>query len=201
LHFPAAPAQKGKRPMARFMVSALVFAVTAFAAGLAAGPPAAALPREAVFTLTSSDFTDGGVISPRFTCDKDGDSPPLHWENVPEHVKSYALAATDPDAPGGVYTHWIVYNMPDNTRDLAAGANAKSDLGIKAAQGVNGAGKIGWAPPCPPSGDHHYVFRVYALDTEIALAGATLDKKALDAAIEGHVLAQAELTGRYTRHK
>ena len=183
--------------MARFMISALVVAAAVFAAT----PPAKALPKEAFFTLTSSDFTDGGVISPQFTCDKDGQSPPLHWENVPEHVKSYALAATDPDAPGGVYTHWIVYNMPDNTRDLAAGANTKPDLGIKAAQGVNSAGKAGWTPPCPPSGEHHYVFRVYALDTEITLSGATLDKKGLDAAIEGHVLAQAELTGRYAKHK
>ena len=187
--------------MARFMVSALFVATSVFAAATISAPAAQAQSKEVVFTLTSSDFTDGGVISPQFTCDKDGQSPPLHWANVPEHVKTYALTATDPDAPNGVFTHWVVYNIPDNTRDLAAGDNTKPDLGIKAAQGVNSAGKPGWTPPCPPSGEHHYVFLVYALDTDISLAGATLDKKAFDAAIEGHVLAQAELTGRYARHK
>ncbi len=165
--------------MARFTVPALVVATTVIAAVTAAAPSVKAQSKEVVFNLTSSDFTDGGVISQTFTCDKDGQSPPLHWENVPEHVKTYALTATDPDAPNGDFTHWIVYNMPDNTRDLAAGANTKPDLDIKAAQGVNGAGKTGWAPPCPPSGEHHYVFRVYALDTDITLSGATLDKKAL----------------------
>ena len=180
-----------------------VLALLVFAVILAAAPAARAqMPREAHFTLSSNDFTDGGAISARFTCDKEGDSPPLHWENVPEHVKTYVLAVDDPDAPNGDYTHWIVYNMPDNTRDLAAGANAKPDLGIKAQQGMNSAGKPAWTPPCPPTGDHHYIFTLYALDADITLSpGTTLDKKALEAAIQGHVLAQAELTGRYTKHQ
>jgi Raf kinase inhibitor-like YbhB/YbcL family protein len=190
--------------MARFVFSSLTIAAAISVAGLALALPAAAqlMPKESVFTLSSSDFTDGGVLPARYSCDKEGDSPPLHWENVPEHVKTYALMAHDPDAPAGAYVHWIVYNMPDNTRDLPAGAAAKPDLGLKARQGMNGAGKPGWTPACPPSGEHHYIFRIYALDNDVPLnAETTLDRKGFEAAIEGHVLGQAELTGRYARSK
>jgi Raf kinase inhibitor-like YbhB/YbcL family protein len=188
--------------MARFVFSSLTIAVMIVIASLGLALQASAQPKERLFTLSSSDFTDGGVLPARYSCDKEGDSPPLHWENVPEHVKTYALMAHDPDAPGGPYVHWIVYNVPESTRDLPAGAAAKSDLGIKARQGMNSGGKPGWAPACPPSGEHHYIFRIYALDIDVPLdSGTTLDKKSLDAAIEGHVLGQAELTGRYARGK
>jgi hypothetical protein len=175
----------------------------AFAALLAAAPFARAQTsaHEGTFTLTSDDFTDGGLISPTYSCDKDGASPPLKWENSPSHVKTYALSVIDPDAPGGDYVHWLAFNIPDSTHELAAAANKKDGLGIKASQGQNGAGGTGWTPPCPPNGEeHHYIFRLYALDADMVMPpGTTLDRKTFEAAIEGHVLAQAELTGRYKR--
>lgn len=176
----------------------------AFAALLAAAPAAVRAQdaaHEGTFTLTSDDFTDGGVMSPSYSCDKDGISPPLKWENAPSHVKTYALSVIDTDAPGGDYVHWLAFNLPDSTHELATGANKKEGLGVKADQGQNGAGATGWTPACPPNGqEHHYIFRLYALDSDIVMPpNTTLDRKTFEAAIEGHTLAQAELTGRYKR--
>ena len=173
----------------------------AFTALLAAAPMAARAQsaHDGTFTLTSDDFTDGGRMSPTYSCDKEGLSPPLKWENPPSHVKTYAVTAVDTDVPEG-YAHWLAYNIPEATHELPAGANKKEGLGIKADQGANSAGGTGWTPACPPSGEHHYIFRVYALDSDIILPpGTTLDRKTFEAAIEGHVLAQAELTGRYSK--
>lgn len=176
----------------------------AFAALLAAAPAARAQDNahDGTFTLSSDDFTDGGRMSPTYSCDKEGLSPPVKWENPPSHVKTYALSVVDPDAPGGEYVHWLAFNLADSVHELAAGANKKEGLGVKADQGQNGAGSTGWTPACPPEGEHHYIFRIYALDADIILPpGTTLDRKTFEAAIEGHVLAQAELTGRYSKQK
>ena len=143
--------------------------------------------------LTSSAFGEGEVIPERYTCDGEDVSPPLAWERGPAGTVTYALVMDDPDAPAGTWVHWVLFNLPDDRRQLAEDVTA--DAG---AQGTNSWGRTGYGGPCPPSGQHRYLFKLYALDTELALeAGA--DKETLLAAMEGHVLANGQLTGVYER--
>ncbi len=149
-------------------------------------------------TLTSTAFTHGAMIPKRYTCDDQDISPPLSWSEPPEKTQSFALIMDDPDAPMGTWVHWVIYNIPVTARALPEGVPADGDLPDGSRQGRNSWRKIGYGGPCPPSGTHRYFFKLYALDTVLALAaGATKDE--LLKAMEGHILAQAELMGRYTR--
>jgi Raf kinase inhibitor-like YbhB/YbcL family protein len=145
--------------------------------------------------ISSPAFADGAAIGREFSCDGAGGSPPLSWSDVPEGTKSFALIVADPDAPRGTFYHWVIFNLPAATRTLAAGVAKTDTLAGGGDQGLNGARRIGYTPACPPRGPaHHYHFKLYALDSTLALQpGATA--QAVEAATSGHVLASAELVG------
>ena len=143
--------------------------------------------------LTSSAFDDGDPIPEKHTADGAGSSPPLRWEFVPEGTRTLALIVHDPDAPSGDFIHWLAWNIDPESGGLDEGVPAP-------AQGTHGFGGQGWAGPSPPEGHgpHRYFFELYALDTELDLeAGAAREQ--LEDAMEGHVLAQAQLMGTYER--
>lgn len=145
-------------------------------------------------TLISPDFADGAAIPRRFTCDGDDVSPPLEWTGVPGAAVSLALIVRDPDARD--FVHWVVFDLDVSaTGGVQAGWSTTANA---APQGRNGFGKVGYGGPCPPSGTHHYVFRLLALDARLALHGAPTADAVL-AAAEGHVLGEASLTGTYRR--
>ncbi len=148
--------------------------------------------------VTSSAFGRGGAIPARYTCDGPDISPPLTWGPVPDATQSLALIAEDPDAPSGTFAHWVIYNLPPDTRRLPEDVPNRRTLPSGALQGTNGAGSIGYTGPCPPGGTHRYFFEVYALDTELGLgAGAT--KEEVVGAMEGRVLAEGRLLATYQR--
>jgi len=160
---------------------------------VAAASPA--WPREDLpmaFTLTTSAFNDGETVPRCFTCDGDDAAPPLAWANPPQGTRSFALVMDDPDAPRGVFTHWLVYDIPATARSLG------DDHGAKTLP--NSFGGPGYGGPCPPPGHgaHRYVFTLHALDVPaLDVHGHTRD--ALERALRGHTIATARLTGRYAR--
>ncbi len=148
--------------------------------------------------ITSSAFEDGGLIPAKYTCDGADVSPPLQWDAVPEGTKSIALICDDPDAPMGTWVHWVLFNLPAEINQLAENIPADKILPNGARQGVSDFGRVGYGGPCPPGGTHRYFFKIYALDTEVSLqAGA--DKRQLLKAMEGHILSQGQLIGKYKR--
>jgi Raf kinase inhibitor-like YbhB/YbcL family protein len=149
--------------------------------------------------LTSSAFTQGSTIPRRYTGDGEDVSPPLRWSDPPEGTRSLALICEDPDAPKGTWTHWVLFDLPAQARELKEGVPAKEGLADGARQGKNDFGKIGYGGPAPPRGKpHRYFFKLYALDAAPGLAaGAT--RAELLAAMKGHVLAEGELMGLYGR--
>ena len=148
--------------------------------------------------FTSPDFASGGAIPKQFTCDGADISPALAWSDPPAGTQSFSLIADDPDAPVGTWVHWVVFDLPATARSLAQNLPKTEQLESGARQGTNDFGKIGYGGPCPPHGTHRYFFKIYALDTKLNLkAGAT--KKDLERAQQGHVLAQGEYMGRYSR--
>lgn len=148
--------------------------------------------------VTSSAFAEGGSIPSKYTCDGANVSPPLKWTSIPEGTRSIALIADDPDAPRGTWVHWVVYDLPASLRELPEGVPPDRTMANGGKQGTNDFGKIGYGGPCPPSGTHRYFFKVYALDRALGLApGAT--KAQLLKAMEGHVLAEGQLMGKYAR--
>jgi hypothetical protein len=154
------------------------------------------------FEIASSAFEHQGAIPRRYTCDGDDVSPTLHWSGVPEGTRSLALIVDDPDAPDPAaprmtYVHWVLYNLPADSTGLAE-AIAPEQLPHGTGQGVNDWGRTGYGGPCPPIGRHRYFHKLYALDTQ--LEGLRRPTKAqLEAAMQGHILAQAELVGTYQR--
>ena len=151
--------------------------------------------------VTSTGFSPGGVIPIRYTCNGSNISPPLAWHAPPPDTRSLALVVTDRDSPLqfllGSFVHWIVYNIPPQTRELPENLGTLPSLADGTREGSNGFDKVGFGGPCPPgSGTHRYAFAVYALDSKPDLAPG-IKLKALDAAIEGHVLAQGILVGHY----
>lgn len=154
--------------------------------------------------LTSTAFKQGGAIPARYTCEGDDSSPPLAWAGAPAGTKSFALVVDDPDAPDPakpqrVWVHWVMYNLPANVTGLAENTS-RQGLPKGAALGKNDFGKSVYGGPCPPIGRHRYFFKLYALDTE--LTGLSSPNKAdLTRAMQGHVLANAELMGTYQKSK
>ena len=159
--------------------------------------------------LSSPAFTEGGTIPKAFTCNGADKSPPLQWSGIPKAARSLVLICDDPDAPAGTWSHWVVFNLPPDVTSLEEGIAAELTAApeprpaVKQAlrttmQGKNDFGKIGYGGPCPPSGTHRYVFRLYALDRGLDVpAGA--NRALVLKAIEGHVLAEGKLTAKYTR--
>jgi Raf kinase inhibitor-like YbhB/YbcL family protein len=150
-------------------------------------------------TLTSSAFRDGETIPKQYTGDGKDVSPPLQWEGVPEGTQSLALICDDPDAPRGIWVHWVLFNLPGDLRQLSEGIPPDKVLANKAKQGKNDFGNIGYGGPAPPRGKaHRYFFKLYALDTALDLpAGVTKDQ--LVVAMKGHTLGEGQLMGRYQR--
>jgi Raf kinase inhibitor-like YbhB/YbcL family protein len=144
--------------------------------------------------ITSSAFQEGGNIPSKFTCDGSDTSPPLQITGVPSEAKTLVLIADDPDAPGGLFTHWLLWNIPAQTNSIAEGGTPKGVLG------TNDFGKSGYKGPCPPPGTHRYSFKIFVLDRELDLRGGA-KRSQVDAAMKGHVIAQGELVGRYARKK
>lgn len=155
------------------------------------------------FKLRSASFSSGEAIPEQYSCEGDGRSPQLSWTNPPEGTQSYALIVDDPDAPGTTFVHWVLFNLPPDRRELPPDLDVERHLSeseLQPVEGVNDFGDLGYGPPCPPPGDdpHGYSFRLYALDTTLDLAeGAT--KRQLTQAMDGHVLAEANIVGTYQR--
>ncbi|MHC4271210.1 MAG: YbhB/YbcL family Raf kinase inhibitor-like protein [Planctomycetota bacterium] len=148
--------------------------------------------------VTSSAFEEGGMIPPIYTCDGQDISPPLEWEGIPEETKSIALISDDPDAPMGTWVHWVLYNLPADINQLEEGIPADEILPNGAKQGTTDFGRIGYGGPCPPDGTHRYFFKVYALDSQVEPAPSAT-KEQLLTSMEGHILAQGQLMGKYRR--
>jgi hypothetical protein len=148
--------------------------------------------------LKSTAFGTGEFIPRKYTCDGSDISPPLEWSDAPEDTRSFALIVDDPDAPGGTWVHWVLYNIPGNASSLAENSAPDPRLADGSMNGRNSWGKLGYGGPCPPSGTHRYFFRLYALDTVLNLSSGA-SKEQLLSAMKGHILAQAELMGKYKR--
>ena len=170
------------KPISSGAVVILLAASASFAAG------------GARMKITSSAFQDGGNIPSKFTCDGSDTSPPMQITSVPAEAKTLVLIADDPDAPSGLFTHWLVWNIPPQTNSIA---EASAPKGV---HGTNDFGKSGYGGPCPPPGTHRYSFKAFALDRELALPSGA-KRGQVDAAMKGHVIAQGELMGRYARKK
>ena len=157
-------------------------------------------------TLTSAAFAHQGAIPTKYTCEGADVSPPLTWIDLPPGTKSLALIVDDPDAPDPAapkmtWVHWVLYNLPAETRELPEGVPKEMELKDGSRQGRNDFARPGYGGPCPPRGaPHRYYFKLFALDTRLNLApGAT--KADLEKAMKGHILGQAELVGTYQKRR
>ena len=201
---PISPAAYIGNP-AVLMLRILLLLTLLLAAPLLAGcrhndPPesAAGAAAYAALTLSSSSLQDGRIPKD-LTCDGGDQSPSLAWSAPPAQTRSLVLTETDPDAPGGTFTHWVLYNLPANTNGLPANVPKQGQLADGSLQGRNDFGKIGYGGSCPPHGStHRYFFDLFALDTNVNLAaGAT--RAEVEDAMNTHVLARGKLMARYGR--
>ncbi len=151
------------------------------------------------FQISSTAFSEGGMIPKKFTCDGPDVSPQLSWKDAPAATQSFALIMDDPDAPVGTWVHWVLYNLPANTKELPEGVEKQEQLAGGGLQGRNDFRKVGYGGPCPPTGNpHRYYFKLYALDAKVDLkAGVT--KADAERAMKGHILGQTQVMGRYGR--
>lgn len=152
------------------------------------------LQKTSQLTLRSPAFPHEGLIPAKYTCDGDDVSPPLAVDGLPAGTVSLVLIADDPDAPGGTWDHWVAFNVPPTTSRIGEGEKPQGTAG------KNSWGLAGYGGPCPPSGEHRYLFRLYALDTSLRI-GAGAAKAAVLEAMQGHVLESSTLMGRYARPK
>lgn len=150
------------------------------------------------FEIRSDAFAAGQEIPSRYSCDGEDISPGLSWTGAPQGTASFALILDDPDAPAGTWVHWVLFNVPGQATALSEALPVEPELADGSRHGSNSWGSVGYGGPCPPRGTHRYFFKLYALDTALELeAGASKDQ--LLAAMQGHILAEAELMGEYTR--
>lgn len=152
-----------------------------------------------MFSIESPDFMEGREIPEEFTCEGKNLSPRLLWEEPPEGTMSYALCMEDPDAPMGTFVHWIVYDLPPDTRELPRGAHPDGAHGAK--EGLNDFGQTGYGGPCPPKGHgpHRYLFVLKALDVPTLGLAKGAKKGEVERAARGHVLAEARTTAIFRR--
>ena len=153
-----------------------------------------AFSAQAGMRISSPDFAHGASILSQFTCDGANRSPELEISGVPSRAKSLVLIVDDPDAPSGIFTHWLVWNISPTTRKIGAGAAPSG-----AEEGTNDFGGTGYSGPCPPSGTHRYFFRLSALDAVVQVA-AGASRSDLETAMRGHVIGSALLMGRYAKN-
>lgn len=142
--------------------------------------------------LTSTAFEHNDPIPEKYSCDGEDISPPLSISGIPDGTRGFALIMDDPDAPAGTWDHWIEFNIPPST------VTVSEDAGLLGTPGTNSWGRTGYGGPCPPGGTHRYFFKLYALDTALNLPEGS-SKQDVEAAMAGHVLANAELIGLYSR--
>lgn len=200
------------RGFSRFLTFLAVPLVVAFLCGNAplltrydAPPAEAAVEGEALsvqetLKIQSSAFRRGAAIPDLYTCEGSNISPPLAWEGVPEGARSLALVVDDPDAPMGVFIHWVLYNLPGDSRALEPGVMPTKTLKDGALQGMNDFHDPGYGGPCPPRGNgpHRYYFRLYALDVPLSLPPG-VSRAVVDKMMKGHILGEAALMGRFER--
>jgi Raf kinase inhibitor-like YbhB/YbcL family protein len=167
--------------------SLLTFATLVF---ISAAP---AQSRVANITVTSRAFQSGGTIPDKFTCKGANQNPPLQFAGVPPGAKSLVLIVEDPDAPDGLFSHWLLWNIDPATTQIA-----EKSVPPGASQGQNNFGNSSYGGPCPPSGSHRYFFRLFALDRKVDLKPGA-KRSALDKTMAGHVLGRGQLMGRYGR--
>lgn len=160
-----------------------------------------------IMNITSPNFENSRFIPSTFSCDGQNINPALSIAEVPKSAKSLALIVNDPDAPSGSFVHWVMWNIYPDTKTIPLDAKVVASLNITSPanhivgqEGINGTGRVGYTGPCPPSGAHHYIFKLYALDTMLKLDSATT-KPMLEQAMASHILAEAELIGLYGRIK
>jgi Raf kinase inhibitor-like YbhB/YbcL family protein len=156
-------------------------------------------PSQSGFRIESSAFKEGAFIPARFSCQGENVSPPLKWTDPPAGTRSLALIVDDPDAPAGTWTHWVVFNLPAQTRAMEENAPKQDELTNGGLQGMTSFGSVGYGGPCPPPGKpHRYFFKLYALDTMLSLKpGASREE--VVTALKGHTLGEAQLMGRFKR--
>ena len=152
-------------------------------------------------TVTTTAFKEGETIPVKYTGDGANVSPPLQWTTVPEHTQSIALICSDPDAPGGTWIHWVIFNIPGDAARLPEAVPKQAMLPDGTQQGINSGKATGYDGPAPPPGPlHHYYFHVYALDGKLALSGK-VTKDSLLKAMTGHILGEGQVMGVYRRVK
>ena len=174
------------------MASRIIVGLVAIVLAVIAYGQSSSATRGRKMKITSSAFQQGANIPSKFSCDGADTSPPLQIQEIPPEAKSLVLIVDDPDALSGLFTHWIAWNISPQTSMIAEGSAPKGT------RGTNDFGKSGYGGPCPPSGTHRYFFKIYALDQELNLAAGS-KRAQLDSAMKGHVIAQGELMGRYSR--
>lgn len=157
------------------------------------------------FHLTSPSFDHEAEIPTRHTCEGEDVSPALVWSSPPPGTKSFALIVDDPDAPDPraprrTWVHWVIYDLPGDTRSLPAGVT-RSALPRGTLEGANDWGQRGWRGPCPPIGRHRYFFKLYALDTSLEDLGGGASKADLENAMTGHVLGTTIVIGTYAKKR
>ncbi len=176
-------------------------------------PARGGLARAAI-AVRSAAFEEGAAIPGEFTCDGADRSPPLEWSGIPDSARELALLVDDPDAPGGTFTHWVVVGLAPGVTGLKPGVPAEENLpagsligaaggspGKSTRQGKNDFGKVGYGGPCPPGGTHRYRFRLFALNATIPTGERAPTRAELVKAMEGHIVAEGTLTGKYTRSR
>ena len=151
------------------------------------------------FRIESAAFKEGAFIPARFSCQGENVSPPLKWTGPPAGAHSFALIADDPDAPAGIWTHWVVFNLPAQTRAMDENSPKRDKLPNGGLQGLTSFGSVGYGGPCPPPGKaHRYFFKLYAVDTVLSLQPGASSEDVV-AALKGHTLGEAQLMGRFKR--
>jgi len=149
-------------------------------------------------TVTSTAFKESEMMPSKYTCDGQNISLPLKWHNAPDGTKSFALISDDPDAPMGIWVHWVMWNIPAEKNELHENMPQTKETADGARQGLNSSHLYGYTGPCPPSGTHRYYFKIYALDTKLQLTNDVTKSKLLEA-MEGHILEESFLMGKYKR--
>jgi len=179
---------------ARTWLSLPALATLAIVLGLSAAG------RAAGFTLTTDAFPDNGPIPAAYTCSGENQSPALQWTDAPDATRSFALIVADPDAPGGEFVHWVLYDLPKDTTSLPRGVPTNPRLTGGARQGTNDFRRIGYGGPCPPPGPaHRYIFTLYAVDLPRLPVPEGATREQVSGAMKGHIIAMAVLTGRFRR--
>ncbi len=151
------------------------------------------LPKKENMKLTSSAFENNQLIPAKYTCDGEDINPPLQIEGIPEGAKSLVLIVDDPDAPRGTWVHWVIWNIDPDISLIEEGSAPKGGI-----EGLNDFGKHSYGGPCPPSGIHHYYFKIYSLDTRLEIVPSSR-KQDIERVMKGHILDWAELVGLYQR--